>query len=76
MDRGAWQAGYSPWVHKESDTTRPLTALSNTYKQKKPIATRISEPQILPFLPIGVTQMTFTHENARMFFKKVVARRE
>ena len=44
MDRGAWQAGYSPWGHKESDTTRPLTALSNTYQQKKPVATRLSEP--------------------------------
>jgi len=21
MDRGAWQATYSPWGHKESDTT-------------------------------------------------------
>ena len=21
MDRGAWQATYSPWDHKESDTT-------------------------------------------------------
>ena len=21
MDRGTWQAGYSPWGHKESDTT-------------------------------------------------------
>ena len=23
--RGAWQAGYSPWGHKESDTTEWLT---------------------------------------------------
>ena len=43
MNRRAWQAGYSPWGHKESDTTRQLTTLSNTYKQNKPIATRISE---------------------------------
>ena len=21
MDRGTWQAGYSPWGHKKSDTT-------------------------------------------------------
>ena len=25
MDRGAWQATYSPWSHKESDTTEQLT---------------------------------------------------
>ena len=24
MDRGAWQATYSPWGHKESDTTEGL----------------------------------------------------
>ena len=25
MDRAAWQATYSPWVHKESDTTQQLS---------------------------------------------------
>ena len=25
MDRGAWQAGYSPWGHKELDMTEWLT---------------------------------------------------
>ena len=25
MDRGAWQATYSSWGHKESDTTEQLT---------------------------------------------------
>ena len=25
MDRGAWQATYSPWAHKESDMTKQLT---------------------------------------------------
>ena len=25
MDKGAWQATYSPWGHKESDTTKQLT---------------------------------------------------
>ena len=29
MDRGAWWAIYSPWGHKESDTTEQLT-LSDT----------------------------------------------
>ena len=24
MDRRAWQATYSPWGHKELDTTKPL----------------------------------------------------
>ena len=24
MERGAWQAGYSPWGYKESDTTERL----------------------------------------------------
>ena len=25
MDRGAWPAGYSPWGHKELDTTEQLS---------------------------------------------------
>ena len=25
MDRGTWWAIYTPWGHKESDTTEPLT---------------------------------------------------
>ena len=25
MDRGAWQATYSPWGHKEQDTTEQLS---------------------------------------------------
>ena len=29
MDRGAWQATYSPWGRKESDTTEWLTLTSN-----------------------------------------------
>ena len=28
MDRGAWWATYSPWGHKESDTTEQLHFLS------------------------------------------------
>ena len=29
MDRGAWQATYSPWGRKESDTTEQLTQTHN-----------------------------------------------
>ena len=31
MDRGAWQAAYSPWRHKELDTTEQLSTLSLKY---------------------------------------------
>ena len=31
MDGGAWQATYSPWGRKESDTSERLTLTSNGY---------------------------------------------
>ena len=27
MERGAWRSTYSPWGHKESDTTEQLTEM-------------------------------------------------
>ena len=36
MDRGAWREGYSPWSHKESDTTKRLLIA-----QHKDICTQI-----------------------------------
>ena len=30
MDRGAWQVTYSPWGHKESDTTEQLSTAQHT----------------------------------------------
>ena len=35
MDRGAWQATYSPWAHKESDMTKQLTTLPSQNDEKK-----------------------------------------
>ena len=32
MDRGAWQAIYSPWGCKESDTTEPVSLSCNYCK--------------------------------------------
>ena len=31
MGRGAWRAGYSPWVHKEFDTTEGACANTHTH---------------------------------------------
>ena len=46
MDRGTWQATYSPWGCKESDTTEQLSTFFNPFKKKKK---KTHEAQVMKF---------------------------